>query len=105
MNRGPKRALFRRTRTAYAGGYPHFLLVHGGSKLRPRAEEPTDAVGSVLTGGLKIQVPEDRRVALEVASALGGRVDDRPTPVGSRGLVDLRATGRVMLGRVEVGGG
>lgn len=123
-------ALFRRTRTAYARGRPHFLLVHGGDELCPRAEELTDAVVSVfmgglvldlrhlgppvdplaldvqvVMGGLEIQVPDDWRVALEIVPGLGGGVDDRPAPVDSRGPAALRVTGRVTLGGVEVTGG
>jgi predicted membrane protein len=119
--------LFRRQRRQFAGDRRHILVVQGGSQLRPSAEEISDAVVSVMMGGvvldlrqttlmrrpahldilcimggLELVVPEDWKVTIDVEPAMGGIRDARSGTVDPERPPDLVISGRVVMGGVDI---
>lgn len=121
-------ALFRRLRGRRAGTRKHFIVTHAGSELRPTGQQVSDAVVSVLMGGIvldlrktqlterpakievfaimggaMILVPEDWRVDSNVDAIMGGVQDMRKGEIEADRPTDLMLTGRLIMGGLGVG--
>jgi hypothetical protein len=116
--------LFRRQRRRYAGDRHHILVVQGGSQVRPSEDEISDAVVSVMMGGVVLDLRETqltRRPAhVDILSIMGGvqlvvpgdwnvRIDVEPTMAGIRdgrtGSIDpARPRDLVLSGQIVMSG-
>jgi hypothetical protein len=119
--------LFRQQRTRYAGGRKHLLVVQGGAELRPTGDEISDAVVSVLMGGLvldlrqaqltrrparldvlsimggvELVVPEDWVVRTDVETTMAGVRDRRAARMDPERPLDLIVSGRVVMSGLEI---
>ncbi len=75
-------------------------------RCRGLAGSTTDAEGAVLDvlvvmGGVKLRVPRDWRVSLELMALMGAAVDKTSSPEGDTEKV-LRVRGLVLMGGIEV---
>jgi hypothetical protein len=119
--------LFRNERRRYAGNRRHILVVQGGAQLRPAGDEISDAVVSVMMGGvtldlrgsrvtrppihldilcvmggLELIVPEEWKVVVNVEPTMGGVRDARRGTVDSERAADLVLSGRVIMGGIDI---
>lgn len=118
---------FRHTRRAHAGSRPHVLVVQGGAQRRLSGDELTDAVVSVMMGGVVLDlretelrtrparldvlcvmggvdlvVPEDWKVQADVSVLMGGIHDGRTGPIDADRPPDLVVSGQVVMGGIDV---
>ncbi len=118
--------LFRRARERRAGNRRHFLVTQGGSQVAATDAEVTDALVSVLMGGLVLDLrgctllrrpariealvvmgglavvaPPEWRIHVDVEPLMGG-VQDRRGGAPVAGEPDLVLRGRVIMGGVDI---
>jgi hypothetical protein len=119
--------LFRQQRKHYAGARKHMMVVQGGAELRPSGDEISDAVVSVMMGGLlldlrqaqlttrparldvlsimggvELVVPEDWRVRIDVETTMAGVRDQRTGRMDAERPPDLIVSGRVVMSGLEI---
>lgn len=119
--------LFRRQRGRHAGELTHFLVTQGGEQIRPTAKQVSDAVVSVMMGGLVLDlretelttrparidllsimggvmvlVPEEWKVDVDVQPLMAGVRDERQGEIAADRPVDLVLTGRVIMSGLDV---
>lgn len=119
--------LFRRQRRRYAGDRRHILVTQGGSQLRPAGDEISEAVVSVMMGGVildfrdselsrrpahlhvlsimggvQLIVPANWNVRIEVEPTMGGVRDRRSGSVDPERPPDIVVSGRVVMGGLEI---
>lgn len=119
--------LFRRQRGRHAGARAHFLVTQGGSQVRPTAKQVSDAVVSVMMGGLvldlreteltsrparidllsimggvMILVPEGWKVDIDVQPIMAGVQDQRQGTIEAERPTDLVLSGRLFMSGLAV---
>jgi len=119
--------LFRRQRRRYAGDRRHILVTQGGSQLRPAGDEISEAVVSVMMGGVildlrdielarrpahlhvlsimggvQLIVPANWSVRIEVEPTMGGVRDRRTGSVDPERPPDIVVSGRVVMGGLDI---
>jgi hypothetical protein len=119
---------FKRSREAFAGDRTHFIATLGGEQLQPTGAQISDAVVSVLMGGIVLDlreteilerpakldllsvmggvmvvVPEGWKVENNVDAAMGGVQDLREVTIEDDRPTDLVLTGRLIMGGLGIG--